>query len=169
MSQLLAMTFVGLALGGLVFSPCVAHDSSERDGLFRAGDRIEIKLSGAPQQESAIVSNTYLIDDGGDVNLPYIGKLHAKGLRSFQLQRVIEKAYKVGEIFTHPAASVSFSKGQGVAPVVYVNGEVMTPKPVVKFITLTRAGITRKLDIRKVDNPDASLLLQPGDIIHVPR
>jgi len=181
-----------VALGFASLLPLAAQAQGGVESVLRPGDSIEIKLSGVPQEEIAIVSNSYNISDGGTINLPYIGELRASGMRSSQLQRVIEAAYKNGEIFTHPTILISTGKGESPTQIVYVSGEVKTPNRVVitpgmtimdaitsaggptDFATLrkvkfTRAGTTRELDLRKVDNPDASLQLQPGDRVHVPK
>lgn len=186
-----------LSIAALVFASLLSQGVFAQPGVestLRPGDTIDIKLSGVPQEEIAIVTNSYSISDGGTINLPYIGELHAAGMRSSQLQRVIEAAYKNGEIYTHPTILVAVSSGKGESPtqIVYVSGEVKTPNRVVitpgmtvmdgitsaggptdfasmKRVKFSRGGVTRELDLRKVDNPDASLQLQPGDRIHVPK
>ena len=163
------------------------------ESLLRPGDSLVVKLSGVPADEIAIVSNTYDISDNGTINLPYIGELHASGMRASQLQRAIESAYKSGEIYTHPTILVSTNNTkENATQVVYVSGEVKTPGRIVmtpgmsimdaitsaggptdfasmKRVKMTRGGVTRELDLRKVDNPDAAIASQPGDRVFVPK
>ncbi|MCE9518484.1 MAG: polysaccharide biosynthesis/export family protein [Verrucomicrobia bacterium] len=160
---------------------------------LRPGDSIALKISGVPPEEIAVVNNTYDIADGGTINLPYIGKVRAGGLRPSQLQENIEGAYKNAEIFTHPTIQVTTNKeGGGGTQVLYVSGEVKTPGRVLlapgmtahqamtsaggptdfaklKAVKFTRGGTTRILDLRKADGADAAIQVRPGDQIHIPQ
>lgn len=159
---------------------------------LRPGDSIAVKLSGVPAEEIAVVNNTYDISDGGTINLPYIGKVRAGGLRPSQLQENIEAAYKNAEIFTRPTIQVSTNKEQGGTQVLYVSGEVKAPGRVLlspgmtvhqaltsaggptdfaklKATKFTRGGVTRILDLKKADGADAAIQVRPGDQIHIPQ
>lgn len=158
---------------------------------LRPGDSIIIKLSGVPQEESVLVSNTYDISDEGTINLTHLGEIRAAGMRPSALQKSIENAYKSAEIYTNPTVLVSASRDGGTQ-VVYVSGEVKQPGAIpmragmsvhdaitsamgptdfakMKAVKLTRGTSTRELDLRRADNPDASLPVQAGDKIHVPQ
>lgn len=161
------------------------------ENSLRPGDSIVIKLSGVPQEEISVVSNTYDIADNGTINLPYIGELRAAGSKPSTLQKSIEIAYKNGEIFTHPTIQVSWNKtGGDTTQVLYVSGEVKAPGRVamtpgmtihdaitsvggptdfasLKKVKLTRGAITRELDLRKADSRDSLTPAQPGDKIHI--
>lgn len=159
--------------------------------LLRPGDSIIIKLSGVPPEEITVISNSYDIGDSGTINLPYIGEVRAAGVRPSQLQKNIEGAYKTAEIFTHPTIQVSTNQ-QNPTQVIYVSGEVKTPRSVplspgmtihdaitsaggptdfakMKAVKHTRGGVTSIRDLRKADNPDSQISAQPGDKIHVPQ
>ncbi len=172
----------------------LANRSASAQGteqLLRSGDSIIVKLSGVQAEEIAVVSNTYDIGDSGTINLPYIGEVRAAGTRPSQLQKNIEGAYKSAEIFTHPTIQVTLNKTDGGTQVIYVSGEVKTPRAVpispgmtihdaitsaggptdfakMKAVKHTRGGVTSIRDLKKADNPDAQIPAQPGDKIHVP-
>ena len=177
------------ALVPLFFNAGLKADNVEQ--VLRGGDSIVIKLSGVPSEEIPVVSNTYDISNSGTINLPYIGEVHAAGVRPSQLQKNIEAAYKSGEIFTHPTVQVTASR-EAPTQVLYVSGEVKLPNHVAvapgmtvydaitssgsftdfanrKKVKLTRSGVTRILDLRKADNPDSQIPVQAGDKIDVPQ
>ena len=185
--KLHTLILTATALVGLV-SQSTAQTA---ENILRPGDSIMVKLSGAPQEEISVVSNSYDISDNGTINLPYIGELRAAGMRPSMLQKAIESAYKSGQIFTHPTIQVTSDKTVNTQ-VIYVSGEVKTPGRIIiatgmtvadaitsaggptdfgamKRVKLTRGGRTRELDLRKVDNPDASMPAMPGDKINVPQ
>ncbi len=173
-----------------IFGWSAQVSAQNAENTLRPGDSIIVKLSGVPQEEIAVVSTSYDISDNGTINLPYIGEIKASGLRPSSLQKTIESAYKIGEIFTHPTIQVMANKDGGGTQVIYVSGEVktsgriaMSPNMTVldaitsaggptdfgnmRKVKLTRGSTTRVLDLKKVDGPDAALLSQPGDKIHV--
>ncbi len=186
-SHSFSFMFVWLSLTSL---PALAQGTEQ---LLRPGDSIIVRLSGVPAEEMAVVSNTYDIGDSGTINLPYIGEVRAAGNRPSQLQKNIEGAYKSAEIFTHPTVGVTLNNaGGGGTQVIYVSGEVKTPRAVpiapnmtihdaitsaggptdfakMKAVKHTRGGVTSIRDLRKADNPDAQIPAQPGDKIHVPQ
>lgn len=173
----------------LVSRHAVAQNTEQ---LLQSGDSIIVKLSGVPAEEMTVVSNTYDIGDSGTINLPYIGEVRAAGIRPSQLQKNIESAYKSAEIFTHPTIQVTPIRGESNTQVIYVSGEVKTPRAVpltpgmtihdvitaaggptdfakMKAVKHTRGGVTSIRDLRKADNPDAQIPAQARDKIHVPQ
>lgn len=181
----LAMLFYLLAGVNLLF----AQQGAEN--ILRSGDSILIKLSGVPAEESAIISMSYDISDKGMVNLAYIGEIQASGMRPSDLQKKIESAYRNAEIYTRPTIQVTPNREIQGTVVVYVSGEVKNPQAVplrsgmsvhdaittsggptdfakMKAVKLTRGSVTRQLDLRNADNPDAQLPALVGDKIHVP-
>jgi polysaccharide export outer membrane protein len=176
----------------VVFGLSAELSAQSAENVLRPGDGIIVKLSGVPAEEITVVSTSYDISDHGTINLPYIGELKAAGMRPSSLQKAIESAYRSGEIFTHPTIQVMANKDGGGTQVLFVSGEVkasgriqMSPNMTVldaitsaggptdfgdmRKVKLTRGGNTRLLDLKKVDGPDAALLSQPGDKIHVPQ
>jgi protein involved in polysaccharide export with SLBB domain len=187
MKKLLPLLFAALCLHCAAFR--VNAENVEQ--VLRGGDSISVKLSGVPAEEIPVVSNTYDISNSGTINLPYIGELHAAGMRPSQLQKAIESAYKSGEIFTHPTVQVT-SSHESPTQVIFVSGEVKVPGRItmspgmtihdamtsaggptdfgnLKKVKLTRNGVTRMLDLRKADNPDAQIPAEAGDKLHIPQ
>lgn len=162
------------------------------ESVLRPGDSIIIMLSGVPAEFAQGISKPYDISESGNINLTYLGEFRAAGLRPSELQKKIEVAYIAAEIFTKPTIEVTHNREGGTGTqVIYVSGEVKQPMPVpmrpgmsvhdaitsahgptdfakMKEVKLTRNGVTRILDLRKADNPDALLPVQAGDRIHVP-
>ncbi|MEO5755012.1 MAG: polysaccharide biosynthesis/export family protein [Chthoniobacterales bacterium] len=59
------------------------------DAVLRAGDPLDLKISGVPSDEQAQVNNTYTVDANGTLNMPYINKVRAEGLTPAQLASAI--------------------------------------------------------------------------------
>jgi polysaccharide export outer membrane protein len=161
------------------------------ESALRSGDSIIVKISGVPPEEIAMVSTSYDISDNGNINLPYIGEVHAAGLRPSSLQKNIESAYRTAQIFTHPTIQVTANK-EAPTQVIFVSGEVKTPSRVTmspgmtvggsitaaggftdfaspKEVKLIRAGKATELDCRRADSPSSLTPVQPGDTIVVPQ
>lgn len=174
----------------LLFAGLPPAFGQSAENVLRPGDSIIVKLSGVPSEEIAIVSNSYDISDAGTINLPYIQNIRAAGLRPSMLQKNIEAAYKAADIFTRPTVQVTANREAGTQ-VIFVSGEVKAPGAIpiragmtvhdaitsaagptdfakMKAVKFSRGGQTRELDLRRADNPDASIAVQPGDKLHVP-
>lgn len=170
---------------------CSSMAQQGTEAVLRGGDSIILKLSGVPPEEISVVSNSYDISDNGSINLPYIGEVKAAGLRPSALQKAIETAYKVAEIFTHPTVQVTPNR-EAATQVIYVSGEVRAPGRIaltpgmtihdaitsaggptefagMKKVKFTRGGQTQELDLRRADGAEAATRAQPGDRIHVPQ
>ena len=181
-----------VALTALVFTPVTSHAQGVEQSL-RPGDSVTLKLSGVPPEEIAVVSGNYDVSDKGTINLPHIGEVRASALKPSVLQKNIEATYKSADIYTHPTIQITMNMTGGApTQVIYVSGEVKMPKAVLitpgmtvhdaitaaggptdfgamRKIKFTRGGNTRILDLKKADNPDANIQVQPGDRIHIPQ
>ena len=159
-----------------------------QDAELRAGDQLEIRLSGVPGEDASQVSASYTIDGQGYVNLPHIGKIQAAGKTQADLQSAIEGAYKSQQIYSNPTITIS-SGGRFVN----VGGDVKAPRRVEftpdltilsainacsgftdyanqKKVRLLRDGKVVIVDctlIRK--DPSKDIRLKPGDSIEVPQ
>ena len=176
-----------------ILVPARSHAQGVEQAL-RAGDSIIVKLSGVPTDEITVVSNTYDVSDKGTINLPHIGEVHAAGIKPSVLQKNIEAAYKSADIYTHPTIQVTMNTTGGNlgTQVIYVSGEVKMPKAVaitpgmtvadtitaaggptdfgnMRKVKFMRGGVSRVLDLKKADGPDAQIPVQPGDKVHVPQ
>jgi len=101
-------------------------------GQIEAGKSIQITISGVPDRDRATITNTYPVSDSGKINMPYIGLVQAAGLRTDQLQSLLQSLYKNSGYYTNPTIQViSNAIGANVAQEsVTVGGQVRRPGPV---------------------------------------
>ena len=91
-----------LLQGLLVLGAFLLASELRADAALRAGDPLELRISGVPAEEQTQVNNVYTVDASGMVNLPYINKVRAEGLTPAQLASSIESQYRGNRIFTNP-------------------------------------------------------------------
>ncbi|MEI6560826.1 MAG: polysaccharide biosynthesis/export family protein [Verrucomicrobiota bacterium] len=175
-----------LLLLAAFFSPrlCFAQ------AVLRAGDTVEIRLSGVPAEEIGVFSTTQAIDDGGMINLSYIGKIKVIGMDCSVVQQMIESKLKEDKIYTNPTVTVTPQSGTRL---VNVTGEVkssgrlsytadMTVMNAIggaggfndfadkKRVKLTRNGKVQEIDATKfIKDPSKDVKVLPGDQIFVPQ
>jgi polysaccharide export outer membrane protein len=157
---------------------------------LRIGDPIELKVGGVPQDEQLQVNNTYVVDAGGTISLPYINKVKAAGLAPSALAREIENAYRANKIYTNPNITIVM---QPTARFVNVGGAVRQPSRVQftedmtlltainaaggfndfadqKKVRLLRGSEVKVFDVRQFrKDPNKDVTLQPGDRVEVPQ
>lgn len=167
----------------------VARVSRADDVPMRSGDQVSIRLAGVPQEDISQVSGNYTVDGSGNINLPYIGKIHAAGLRQADVQNSIEGAYKTRGIYSAPIVTVSVQFDR----LVDIEGDVRSPQRVrytpdltllgaisaaggfTDYADQTKVCILRNggrtfVNLKKVrQNIEADPPLQPGDKVSVPR
>jgi len=130
------MNIKGLFCGlvALMLASVCAH------GQIEAGKSINISISGVPDQDRAMVTNTYPVSESGMINMPFIGQVRAAGMRTEELQSSLQARYKSAGIYTNPTIQViSTSVGAQVAQeTVMVGGQVKRtgPVPFSKELTL---------------------------------
>ena len=158
--------------------------------VLRAGDPVEMRISGVPADEQTQVNNVYTVDSNGMVNMPYINKVRAEGLTPAQLASAIENGYKSAGIFTNPTITIVM---QPQARFVNVGGAVRAPARVPftedmtllaaisaaggfndfadqKRVRLLRGNEAKVYDVRQFrKDPGLDPKLQPGDKIEVPQ
>ena len=178
-----ALFFIGLSLVALV-------PAALADATLRAGDPVEMKISGVPAEEQTQVDNTYTVDANGMVNMPYINKVRAEGLTPAQLAGSIENGYKSARIFTNPTITIVM---QPQARFVNIGGAVRAPARIPftedmtlltaisaaggfndfadqKRVRLLRGSVAKSYDVRQFRrDPGLDPKLQPGDKIEVPQ
>jgi len=164
--------------------------SARAQATLRVGDPIEIKIAGVPAEEQAQVNNTYTVDAGGSLNLPYINNVKAAGLTPAQLASSIEGSYRANKIFTNPTITIIM---QPQARFVNVSGAVRTPMRVPytedmtllaaingaggfndyadqKKVRVIRGNSVQMVDVRQARrDPARDIKLQPGDRVEVPQ
>ena len=160
------------------------------DAVLRAGDPVEMRISGVPADEQTQVNNVYTVDANGMVNMPYINKVRAEGLTPAQLAGAIENGYKAARIFTNPTITIMM---QPQARFVNIGGAVRAPTRVPftedmtlltaisaaggfndfadqKRVRLLRGSEAKVYDVRQFrKDPGLDPKLQPGDKIEVPQ
>ena len=157
---------------------------------IRVGDPIDLKIGGVPAEEQQQVNNTYTVDVGGDISLPYINKVRAVGRTPAEISRAIEESYRANKIFTNPNITIVM---QPAARFVNVGGSVRNPQrvPFTEDMTLLaainasggfndfadqkRVRVLRGSEVKLYDvrqfrrDPSLDVKLQPGDRVEVPQ
>jgi protein involved in polysaccharide export with SLBB domain len=180
MPRLFAVAFLSFALATAAFA----------QATLRIGDPVELRIGGVPTEDQNQVNNTYSVDSGGAINLPYIGKVRAEGLTPAQLSRAIEESYRSSKVYTNPNITIIM---QPTARFVNVGGSVRTPTRVPftedmtlltainaaggfndfadqRHVRLLRGNQATVYDVRTFrKDPSKDVRLRPGDRIEVPQ
>ena len=180
MQRLFAVLFFSFALTTGLFAQAV----------LRIGDPVELKIGGVPAEDQSQVNNTYTVDSGGAINLPYIGKVRAEGVTPASLARAIEDNYRSNKIYSNPNVTIIM---QPSARFVNVGGAVRSPSRVPftedmtlltainasggfndfadqRHVRLLRGNEATVYDVRKFrKDPSQDVRLRPGDKIEVPQ
>jgi polysaccharide export outer membrane protein len=142
-----------------------------------AGDRLTITVFGEKE-----LSGPFQVSGQGDISMPLVGEVKAKGLTLRELQRAIETAYREGQYLRSPQVSAEVVNYRPF----YIRGEVRTSGeyPYQSGLTvlnaIARAGdFTYRANRKKVyitpkDSTVAheveltsNLLVHPGDTIEI--
>ena len=180
MQRLFAILLFSFALASAAFA----------QATLRIGDPVELRIGGVPAEDQNQVNNTYTVDSGGAVNLPYIGKVHAEGTTPAQLSRTIEENYRSNKIYTNPNVTILMAP---TARFVNVGGSVRSPSRVPftedmtlltainasggfndfadqRHVRLLRGNEVTVYDVRQFRrDPSKDVRLRPGDKIEVPQ
>jgi polysaccharide export outer membrane protein len=182
------MRYIRFIFGAfLVISSSIAVQANEV--ALHSGDTLNLRLAGVPTEDITQVSGVYTIDGAGEINVPYIGKIHAAGLKQADVQNAIESNFKSKGIYTSPIVTISVQFDR----LVDVEGDVRAPQRVrytsdlsllgaisacggftdyadQTKVTIIRNGSRTFVNVKKVrQNIDADPSLEPGDKISVPR
>lgn len=184
MMKRLLQTAIFLTVFGVGISEGRADDVA-----LRSGDQISLRLAGVPADECNQVSGVYTVDGAGNINLPYIGKVRAAGLKQAEVQSSIETSYRDKGIYSSPIITVSVQFDR----LVDLDGEVRAPQRVrytpdltllgaisatggfTDYADQTKVSILRNgsrtfVNVKKVrQNIEIDPALQPGDKVSVPR
>ncbi|MGH8092814.1 MAG: polysaccharide biosynthesis/export family protein [Chthoniobacterales bacterium] len=174
----------------LLFGLAVTACPTLADSVVRAGDPLDIRISGVPADEQTQVNNTYTVDASGMVNMPFINKVRAAGLTPAQVADAIENGYRAAKIYTNPTITITM---QSQTRFVNVGGAVRAPTRVPftedltllaainaaggfndfadqKRVRLLRGNEAKVYDVRQFRRePGLDPKLQPGDRIEVPQ
>ena len=177
-----AFLAVCIAMGGAA--------AQAQQATLRAGDTVEIRLSGVPQEEIGGFSAVQTVDENGNLNIPYIGKIKVAGLDAASAQHTIESRLISDKIYTTPTVTVSV---QSTMRLVNVTGEVkssgrlqytadLTVMAAIagaggfsdfadrKHVKVVRSGKVKVIDTTKLSkDPSLDEKVLPGDQIFVPQ
>ena len=169
---------------------CAFAAGAFAQATLRIGDPIELKIGGVPPEDQNQINNTYTVDSGGAVNLPYIGKVRAEGMTPSSLARAIEDNDRSNKLYTSPNSTILM---QPSARYVNVGGSVRNPSRVPftedmtlltainasggfndfadqRHVRLLRGSEVTVYDVRKFRrDPAQDVKLRPGDKIEVPQ
>ena len=162
-------------------------DNSETELVvyrLKAMDPISVTLKGLPIGSDMLED---VVDEQGNINLPYIGQITAIGLTTSELESAIYKAYVDGEIYKSGISVTVTAQEKSY----YLWGEVRSPGryPMIagttllqaiasaggyspyanqRKIQLTRAGKKYFLDGKELEeSADQDPKLEAGDVIRV--
>jgi polysaccharide export outer membrane protein len=152
--------------------------------LLRAGDTMNIRLSGVPGPEAGVYEEK--INDSGEISMPLVGKFKAAGLSTGELKDKIETAYRryytTPNITVLPEPRYVNMDGDIRAPgrVVYTNDMTVltaitscggfTDYADKHNIKIVRNGKIIKFDAKAAqEKPELDIPLQPGDQVKVER
>ena len=157
---------------------------------LRIGDPVELRVGGVPAEDQTQLNNTYSVDVGGAINLPYIGKVKAEGRTPAELARSIEESYRSNKIYSNPNVTIIM---QPSARFVNVGGSVRSPSRVQftedmtlltainaaggfndfadqRHVRLLRGNEVTVYDVRRFrKDPSQDVKLRPGDKVEVPQ
>jgi polysaccharide export outer membrane protein len=180
MQRLVAVFLLSFALAAGAFA----------QATLRIGDPVELKIGGVPAEDQNQVNNTYSVDTGGSINLPYIGKVHAEGMTPAQLARSIEENFRANKIYSNPNITIIM---QPSARFVNVGGSVRSPSRVPftedmtlltainaaggfndfadqRHVRVLRGNEVTVYDVRRFrKDPSQDVRLRPGDKVEVPQ
>lgn len=119
---LLAALSAVMILSGCGDMPPVVTDRPQEasDALLRLqpGDQIDLIVYG-----EETLTNVYMLDEDGNINVPLIGKIKAGGQTKGAVQQMIADALAGGGFQTKPYVTVEI---EALRPI-YINGEVGAP------------------------------------------
>ncbi|MFK7851179.1 MAG: polysaccharide biosynthesis/export family protein [Akkermansiaceae bacterium] len=106
---------------------------------IQAGSSVQVTIMGVPAEEKTKIDAMYFVSGNGTINLPFIGRMRAAGMKPESLAASIQNAYRSADIYTSPTIQViSTVEGGGVQQqVVHLGGQIRSPGP-----TPFRKGLT---------------------------
>lgn len=161
------------------------QDNSQAAYRLKQGDPVLIYLRGILPRDDEVQT---VVDERGNVTLPYIDAVRALGKTAFELQRDIQKTYIDREIYRTITINVIVPSQS-----FFVQGEVRAPQryPLITGMTLmqaiasaggysefadrrrvqlTRGDTVRSINMRDIErDPKLDIMIESGDVIRVPR
>jgi polysaccharide export outer membrane protein len=169
------------------FTPPTQYSAPEvaKASVFRPSDNLAIRLDTATGREEHVKT----VDEDGNIELPFVGKMKMVGLTVSQAQETIRKAY-VPRYYSYLVVTVVLQTQR----MVYMSGELRGAGGAVPYrddmtiyrlimstggfsefakkreVVLTRESKRTVVDCLKIEqNPDLDIPLLPGDNIYIPK
>ncbi|MBI5686964.1 MAG: polysaccharide biosynthesis/export family protein [Verrucomicrobia bacterium] len=169
------------------FTPTTQYSAPDvaKASVFRPADNLAIRLDTATGREEHVKT----VDEDGNIELPFVGKMKMVNLTVSQAQEVIRKAY-VPRYYSYLVVTVVLQTPR----MVYMSGElrgqgggvpyrddmtiyrlIMSGGGFSEFakrreVVLTRDGKRTIVDCLKIEqNPELDIPLLPGDSIYIPK
>jgi len=113
--------------------PAAGADVSQGAFRIKRGDTVSIMLMGIPEAQNQHVD---IVDENGEIRLPYVDRLKAADLTTSELEARIREAYVMGGIYRNISVTVNVPE-RGI----YVSGEVLHPGrlPLIPGTTVLKA------------------------------
>ena len=109
---------------------------------IEAGRAVNITIQGVTAEEKTRIDGSYPVSESGSINMPFIGSVHAAGLRNEDLAASIQSRYRNAGIYTNPTIQVISDIGNKInEQTVVIGGQVRAPgpKPYTRGLTLYQA------------------------------
>lgn len=165
--------------------PAIGYTNDVTLRPLRSGDRLDIQIRGIPNPENI----KGVVDENGELNMPYIGNIKVAGKTSSEAEKLIQTAYITSEIYKKnvtiiivPPESEYVVQGEVIKPGAYPITHDITlmqalgragrytefaDNTAVKLIRGKETTVVNARRIEKGQDPDISV--KPGDVIIVPR
>jgi protein involved in polysaccharide export with SLBB domain len=130
---------IRFAFQSLVFIAMAAtHLFGEDETPFRAKDKLELHLGGAPREFTKDFEHSYTVAGDGKIELPLIGKMEVAGFTPMEVKTDLEARLIAAGIFSRPVVIVARIAWD--ARFVLVNVEGQRPERVVWNPNLKLSG-----------------------------
>lgn len=158
---------------------------------IEAGRAVQITIQGVPAEEKGRIDGNYPVSESGSINMPFIGSVHAAGLRNEDLAAAIQARYRSAGIYTNPTIQVISDIGNKISEqTLVIGGQVRGPGPKaftrgltlyqaiqaaggatefgsMKRVKIFRGGHQTSYDLTK--SQFMTVPVQPNDTIEVPQ
>ena len=128
MFRLLISIFIGLFLSTYSFAQTIEVQETQeaaQEPLVR-GDVILIEIKNVPE-----MSGQYSVDEQGQIDMPYVGKVTAAGQDTTTLARILEDLY-IDDYLVNPTITVSiFAKVLPAKEIVSYTKPYTAPEPII--------------------------------------
>ena len=164
---------------------------AQGDALIRPGETFDLRISGVPSDDSALISANYTVDGQGYMNLAYIGKVKVAGKSGSEIQSLVEHTYVAEGIFTHPTVAINIAPsarfvnvgGPGVkagvrvpyTPDMTLMSAILAAGDFNDFADQARVNLIRGSKVTIINckevrrHPSKDVAVLPGDTIQVPQ